>query len=213
VVPPERRSPVRATPVLDQVRGWIDEMLREDLAAPRKQRHTARRIFQRLVDEHDASVSYSYVAKYVHRRRPQVAAEAQGRAGVIEGYVPQTHEPGADAEVDFADLWIYLVGELVKCFLFTLRLSFSGRAVHRVFRTRSAGSRMDRSAMTTCVRPSSGSCSAAAASSRCAGNSSDLTTVSSLSIASLVRRERMRRAGWKATVAGSAATTWSRSRG
>jgi transposase len=135
VVPPERRSPVRATPVLDQVRGWIDEMLREDLAAPRKQRHTARRIFQRLVDEHDASVSYSYVAKYVHRRRPQVAAEAQGRAGVIEGYVPQTHEPGADAEVDFADLWIYLVGELVKCFLFTLRLSFSGRAVHRVFRT------------------------------------------------------------------------------
>jgi transposase len=135
VVPPQRRSSARDTPVLDQVRGLIDEMLREDLAAPRKQRHTARRIFQRLVDEHDASVSYSYVAKYVHRRRPQIAAEAQGRAGVVDGYVPQTHEPGADAEVDFADLWIYLLGELIKCFLFTLRLSYSGRAVHRVFRT------------------------------------------------------------------------------
>jgi transposase len=135
VVPPERRSPVRATPVLNQVRGWIDDMLREDLTAPRKQRHTARRAFQRLVDEHDAPVSYSYVAKYVHRRRPQIALEERGRSGVIEGYVPQTHEPGADAEVDFADLWIYLLGELIKCFLFTLRLSFSGRAVHRVFRT------------------------------------------------------------------------------
>jgi transposase len=106
VVPPGRRSPAGATPVLNQVRGWIDEMLREDVEAPRKQRHTARRIFQRLVDEHDAAVSYSYVAKYVHRRRPQILAEAQGRAGVVDGYVPQTHEPGAEAEVDFADLWV-----------------------------------------------------------------------------------------------------------
>jgi transposase len=135
VVPPQRRSPARATPVLNQVRSWVDEMLREDLAAPRKQRHTARRVFQRLVDEHDASVSYSYVAKYVHRRRPQIAAEAQGRAGVVEGFVPQTHAPGAEAEVDFADLWVYLADELTKCFVFTLRLSCSGLGVHRVFRT------------------------------------------------------------------------------
>jgi transposase len=135
VVPPERRSPARATPVLNTVRGWVDEMLREDLAAPRKQRHTARRIFARLVDEHDAAVSYSYVAKYVHRRRPQILAEARGRAGVVDGYVPQTHEPGAEAEVDFADLWVYLSDELTKCFLFTLRLSCSGRGVHRAFRT------------------------------------------------------------------------------
>jgi transposase len=135
VVPPDRHSPVRAAPVLNQVRGWIDGMLREDLEAPRKQRHTARRIFTRLVDEHDAAVSYSYVAKYVHRRRPQIAAEAQGRAGVMDGYVPQTHEPGAEAEVDFADLWVYLADDLIKCFLFTLRLSYSGLGVHRVFRT------------------------------------------------------------------------------
>jgi transposase len=110
-------------------------MLREDVTAPRKQQHTARRIFQRLLDEHDAAVSYSYVAKYVHRRRPQVRAEAQGRAGVVEGFVPQTHVPGAEAEVDFADLWVYLADELTKCFLFTLRLSCSGLGVHRVFRT------------------------------------------------------------------------------
>jgi len=102
VVPPDRRTPVRSTPVLDGVRGLIDAMLVEDLDAPRKQRHTARRIFERLVDEHDARVSYSYVAKYVHRRRGQVAMEQRQRAGVLDGFVPQEHPPGAEAEVDCA---------------------------------------------------------------------------------------------------------------
>jgi hypothetical protein len=51
-VPPDRKVPVRAAPVRAAVAGWIDEMLREDLGAPRKQRHTARRVFERLADEH-----------------------------------------------------------------------------------------------------------------------------------------------------------------
>src|SRR5258708_15144440 len=66
-VPPDRKTPVRAAVVLDGVRDLIDEMLREDLAAPRKQRHTARRVFERLCDEQRARVSYSYVAEYVRR--------------------------------------------------------------------------------------------------------------------------------------------------
>jgi hypothetical protein len=49
--------------------------------------------------------------------------------------VPQTHEPGAEAEVDFADLWVVLRGVKTKVFLFTLRLSYSGKAVHRAFVT------------------------------------------------------------------------------
>jgi transposase len=136
-IPPLRRSSPRRTLVLDAVRGSIDAMLVEDRAAPRKQRHTAKRIYERLRVEHDARVSYSYVAKYVHRRRAQLAAQAAARdaarAGVLAGFVPQCHPPGAEAEVDFADLWVRLAGELTKCFLFTLRLSCSGKAVHRVF--------------------------------------------------------------------------------
>jgi len=42
-VPPERRTPVRAAPKLDPAKALIDAMLTEDLTAPRKQRHTARR--------------------------------------------------------------------------------------------------------------------------------------------------------------------------
>jgi len=136
-VPPPRKSPPRRTLVLDSVRDAVEAMLVEDLAAPRKQRHTAKRICERLQAEHDAQVSYSYVAKYVHRRRVELAAQAAARdaarAGVVAGFVPQCHPPGAEAEVDFADLWVRLDGEMTKCFLFTLRLSHSGRAVHRVF--------------------------------------------------------------------------------
>jgi transposase len=136
-IPPPRRNPPRCAPVLAGVREVIDAMLTEDLVAPRKQRHTAKRVYERLRVEHDAAVSYSYVAKYVHRRRGEIAAGAAARdaarAGVVAGFVPQLHPPGAEAEVDFADLWVRLAGEMTKCFLFTLRLSCSGRAVHRVF--------------------------------------------------------------------------------
>lgn len=133
-VPPERKAPVRAAPKLDPAKPLIDAMLTADLTAPRKQRHTARRVLARLVDEHQMTdLTYSAVRDYVARRRPEICAAA-GRA-VTEAFVPQTHEPGAEAEVDFADLWIDLDGVRTKCFLFTLRLSFSGKAVHRAFST------------------------------------------------------------------------------
>jgi len=131
-VPPDRKVPVRAAPVREAVAGWIDEMLREDLAAPRKQRHTARRVFERLADEHGAQVSYSYVAKYVARRRAEIAAE-DPRDGGLAGFVPQVREPGAEAEVDFGDVTVELGGQLTRCFLFAFRLSCSGKGVHRVY--------------------------------------------------------------------------------
>jgi transposase len=133
-VPPPRKAPTRRSPRLEDWKPAIDAMLRADLDAPRKQRHTARRVLARLVDEHAAmELSYSTVRDYVARRRPEIMAEA-GRA-VAEAFVPQTHAPGAEAEVDFADLWVVLRGVKTKTFLFTLRMSHSGKAVHRVFAT------------------------------------------------------------------------------
>ena len=134
--PPPRKTPVRVAPRLDPVKAWIDAMLRADLDAPRKQRHTARRVHARLVDEHGQSgITYSTVRDYVRVRRPEIWAAA-GRT-VEEVFVPQTHEPGAHGEVDFADLWIILGGVKTKVFLFTFRMSFSGKAVHRAFATQS----------------------------------------------------------------------------
>src|SRR5215510_1378771 len=65
-VPPPRKSRSFVAPVLDPVKPLIDAMLRSDLDAPRKQRHTARRVLARLVDEHAVgAISYSSVRDYV----------------------------------------------------------------------------------------------------------------------------------------------------
>jgi transposase len=134
-VPKVRRKPVRSRSVLAPATGWIDAMLREDLTAPRKQRHTIDRIWSRLAGEYDFHVSYSTVRDYVAVRRPQILAEARAGAGHVQGTVPQVHLPGEQAEVDFAEVWVDLAGKRVKCALFTLRMSYSGRAVHRVYGT------------------------------------------------------------------------------
>jgi transposase len=130
-VPPPRKPRVFPAPVLDPVKPLIDAMLRSDVDAPKKQRHTARRVLARLVDEHGAvDLSYSTVRDYVAKRRPEIAAEA-GKP-LEAGCVPQTHPPAAEGEVDFHDLWVVLRGVKTKTALFTMRLSFSGRAAHRV---------------------------------------------------------------------------------
>ncbi|MDX3771772.1 MULTISPECIES: IS21 family transposase [unclassified Streptomyces] len=127
---PRKKLPPRAT-TLDPYKPVIDEILRADLDAPRKQRHTVTRIFHRLVEEHGADVSYGVVRYYVASRKPEILVES-GKAP-LEAFVPQTHLPGHEAEVDFGDVTVRLGGELVTCYLFSFRLSYSGRAVHRVF--------------------------------------------------------------------------------
>ena len=49
--------------------------------------------------------------------------------------VPQVHEPGREAEVDFGEFWAVIAGVMVKLWLFSLRLCCSGRACHRAFAT------------------------------------------------------------------------------
>ena len=129
--PEPRKKPPRRPSKLDRFKPAIDEILRADLDAPRKQRHTITRIYARLIAEHQMTdVSYPVVRAYVAQRRPQIWAEA-GR-GAAEVFVPRSHRPGAEAEVDFGEVAVRLAGEQVNCFLFCFRLSFSGKAVHRV---------------------------------------------------------------------------------
>lgn len=133
--PPAKKKRVRQAPRLDPFKPAIDEMLREDLVAPRKQRHTATRILDRLIEEHDATeLSYSTVRNYVRSRRPEIDAAA-GR--VVDVFVPQEHLPGAEAEVDFGEVWVILAGVKTKCHMFVFRMSNSGKAIHRVYSTQS----------------------------------------------------------------------------
>ncbi len=131
--PPPRKTPARSSPRMELFKRAVDEMLAADLTAPRKQRHTAMRVFARLVDEHGADqLSYSTVRDYVRVRRAEIN-EAAGRH--VDVFVPQEHAPGAEAEVDFGEVWVDLAGDLTKCHMFAFRMSNSGKAVHRVYPT------------------------------------------------------------------------------
>jgi transposase len=107
----------------------IDEWLLADRDVPAKQRHTARRVWQRLVAEHGASVAEVTVSRYVAARRAELGLDK------AEVMVPQAHAPGAEAEVDFGEFHAVIAGVLAKLWMFVLRLSCSGRAFHVAFAT------------------------------------------------------------------------------
>ena len=132
--PPPRKTPVRTSPRLGPFKFAIDAMLVADLSAPKKQRHTARRVHARLIEEYDATeVSYSSVRDYVRVRRRQIEIESGHRQ--VHAFVPQLHRPGEEAEVDFGEVWVMLAGVRTKCHMFAFRLSHSGKAVHRIYPT------------------------------------------------------------------------------
>lgn len=136
-VPPGRKPLRPRKSVLAPAHGWIDAMLREDLSAPRKQKYAIGRIDRLLMVEHGFEIaSYSSVRNRVAKRCPEIEAEARDGRRHLDCTVPQVHLPGAEAEVDFADVWVRLAGVLTECRLFTLRMSYSGKAVRRVFASR-----------------------------------------------------------------------------
>lgn len=127
--PPRKEYPPRARPAIEPWAAVIDGWLLEDQKVPRKQRHTARRVWQRLVAEHGATVSEVTVSRHVARRRVELGLIS------VDVAIPQTHLPGAEAEVDFGEFLAVIGGTPVKCWLFVMRLSHSGRAFHVSFGT------------------------------------------------------------------------------
>lgn len=137
-VPPPRKSYVRRPrPAIDPWSSIVDAWLVADVTAPRKQRHTARRVWQRLVAEHGASVSEVTVSRYVAARRRELGLNR------VEVTIPQTHQPGAEAEVDFGEFYASIDGAQVKCHMFVMRLSHSGRAFHVAYATQAQEAFLD----------------------------------------------------------------------
>jgi transposase len=123
--PPARKTPERVAPALGPYEATIRRWLRADLDAPVKQRHTARRVWQRLIAEYDADVGESTVRAFVAEVRGELALEQRSVADVV---VVQEHPPAAEAEVDFGEFDATIAGVVVRVWLFVLRLSHSGRA-------------------------------------------------------------------------------------
>lgn len=125
--PPPRKVPERLSPALGPYQETIREWLTADLGAPRKQRHTAHRVWVRLRDEHGAAVSESTVRTFV----AEVRFELANHARLVT--VPQTHGPGEQAEVDFGEFAAWIDGVCTKLWMFCMRLSHSGRGFHLAF--------------------------------------------------------------------------------
>jgi transposase len=111
---PFRRPTPRAKPILGPFLPIIHDILDDDQHAPPKQRHTARRIYDRLCDEHN----YRGCASIV---RAAVAAIKQSHAEV---FIPLCHPPGA-AQCDFGHAEVVVAGVRHKAALFVLTLPYS----------------------------------------------------------------------------------------
>jgi transposase len=109
--PGYRRQQAARRPKLDQWTGIIDQILEEDKARPRKQRHTAKRIFDRLKEEHRFPGGYTIVKDYVRLRRVRQR----------EMFVPLVHSPG-DAQVDFGEALVVIAGVERKAHYFVMDL-------------------------------------------------------------------------------------------
>jgi transposase len=125
--PPARKTAERESVALGPWKEVIRAWLVADRSVPRKQRHTARRVWQRLVEEHGAELAESTVRAFV----AQVNFELNNTLDTVT--VPQSHILGAEAEVDFGEFVAFIDGVLVKCWMFCMRLTASGRAFHVAF--------------------------------------------------------------------------------
>jgi len=124
-LPPPRKRPQRPRPRLDPVRPFIEAMLEADRTAPRKQRHTARRIFLRLRAEQPAfPIAESTVREYVRDRK-----HALGLRGKVT-CVPQSYAWGSEGQADWYEAVAELGGVRQTLQVFALRSMASGGAFH-----------------------------------------------------------------------------------
>jgi len=108
-----RRQPAKR-PKLDPFRDIIEGILEEDRTVHRKQWHTAKRIFERLRDEHGFPGKQTIVKDYVRERRRRLR----------EMFVPLAHPPG-DAQADFGEADAIIAGVECRAHYFAMDLPHS----------------------------------------------------------------------------------------
>lgn len=114
--PSYRITKPRAKPVADKWKECTRAILAEDQGAPRKQHHTAKRVFERLVLEFGYDGSQRTITQLVSELREKPAKEA---------VVPLLYQPGKDAQVDFGESYADIAGKRVKLHGFEMRLNYS----------------------------------------------------------------------------------------
>ena len=127
-VPTPRKEGKREKVKMAAVVPWIEGILESDRKAPRKQRHTAHRIWSRLRAERpEVEVAESTVRQYVRERKIEL--------GLVHGevFIPQTYQWGQEGQVDWYEARAEIDSEEQKVYIFCLRSMGSGGAFHRAY--------------------------------------------------------------------------------
>jgi len=90
-----RRKPAEY-PKLGRFLATIDQILKDDESAPRKQRHTAMQLYRRLAKEYQYLGKYDQVRRYVNKHRVRER----------ETFIPLAHDAGSRVECDFGQVWV-----------------------------------------------------------------------------------------------------------
>jgi transposase len=127
-VPPSRKKVQQRRGKITAYAERIDAILEEDRRAPRKQRHTAHRIWERLRAEVAGfDMCERSVRQCVAKRKQELGLTGR------EICVPQSYDWGAEAQVDWYEAWADLPGERIKLQVFAMRSMASGGAFHRAY--------------------------------------------------------------------------------
>lgn len=117
---PRQRQPYPdMEPYLPVIDGW----LKEDKSRPKKQRHTARRIFHRLVREHGFTGCESNVRHYVRRAKVRLGLQA------AKAFTPLDPEVGREAEVDWGTAQAIIAGKPATIKFFGMRSKYFREAL------------------------------------------------------------------------------------
>ena len=121
--------PKASTSLLDPLKSIIDQWLTEDLKSPRKQRHTAKRVFARLQEEYpdELDVKLRTVQYYVSQKKKEIFKLQQ------KAYLPLYHPPG-EAQVDFGHFsYINNSGDMIDALKLTMSFPYSNQSYCQIF--------------------------------------------------------------------------------
>jgi transposase len=127
-IPKRRKKTNRPRWKIAAAMEFVDRILEADKKAPRKQRHTAHRIWERIRRElPECQVCERTIRQYVHDRKLAIGVIVQ------ETFVPQSYDWGVEAQVDWYEAYADLNGERTKLQVFAMRSMASGAAFHCTF--------------------------------------------------------------------------------
>jgi transposase len=106
---------------------FVDEILEADKSVRRKQRHTAPKIWDRIMKEKNVSLCESVVRAFVRKRKQEMGLKGQTVT------IPQIYSPGQEAQIDWFEADVKFHGVVTTIQFFCMRSMYSGGAFHRAY--------------------------------------------------------------------------------